>query len=90
MKLKYKFTSMKEITMLEFRRDTRRALAAIGRGERLLLTYRGRPIARLEPVRASRSTPVEDDPLLRLEQYAVDGPGGVFTNAQIDRVLYGP
>ena len=75
--------------MLEFRRDARRALAAIRRGERLLLTYRGRPVARLEPVPAGRSTPVEDDALLRLDQYAVDGPGGVLANAEIDRVLYG-
>lgn len=80
---------MKEITMLEFRRATRRYLSAVQRGERLLLTYRGRPIARLEPVRDGAAPGAEADALLRLDDFAVDGPGGKLVNAEIDRVLYG-
>jgi predicted nucleic acid-binding protein len=41
--------------MLQFRRNAQRAIAAIVRGERLVLTYRGRPVARLEPVRSARA-----------------------------------
>jgi antitoxin (DNA-binding transcriptional repressor) of toxin-antitoxin stability system len=75
--------------MLEFRRDARRALEAVRRGERLILTYRGRAIARLEPVREAAAAAPGDDPLLRLDEYAVDGPRGKLTNNEIDRLLYG-
>ena len=80
---------MKRISMLDFRRDARRTLAAVRRGERLLLTYRGRPVARLEPVRDDRAAPVEDEALLRIEEFAVDGPGGTLPNEDIDRLAYG-
>ena len=80
---------MKTLTMLEFRRDAKRALLAIQRGERILLTYRGRPIARLEPVRPGQAVSAEDS-LLRIDDYAVDGRKGRLSNAQIDRSLYGP
>ncbi|CAN5583049.1 hypothetical protein BH24GEM3_BH24GEM3_14420 [soil metagenome] len=80
---------MKTMTMLEFRRDARRALEAVRRGERLLLTYRGKPVARLEPVGDDASGVPEDDPLLRVDDFAVDGPGGPLANEEIDRLLYG-
>lgn len=75
--------------MLEFRRDARRALEAVRRGERLLLTYRGEPVARLEPVAPGPSEVSEDDPLLNVGEYAVDGPGGVLSNDEVDRIIYG-
>lgn len=79
---------MKTITMLEFRRDARRALDAVRRGERLLLTYRGKPVARLEPVGETPEVP-EHDPLLRVDDYAIDGPGGTLPNDELDRLIYG-
>lgn len=75
--------------MLEFRRDARRALDALRRGERLVLTYRGKAVARLEPVRAEGTAVPDDDPLLRIEDFAVDGPGGALPNERIDRLVYG-
>jgi hypothetical protein len=30
-----------------------------------------------------------DDPLLNLDTFAVDGPGGKLSNGDIDRLLYG-
>lgn len=74
--------------MLEFRRNARRALDAVRRGERFLLTYRGKPVARLEPVRPEPSAVPDDDPLLRVEDFAVDGPGGPLSNEEIDRLVY--
>jgi antitoxin (DNA-binding transcriptional repressor) of toxin-antitoxin stability system len=80
---------MKTISMLELRQDARKVLAALKRGERLLLTYRGKPVARLEPVQSVGNLP-EDDPIFRLEEFAVDGPGGGdLTNEEIDRIVYG-
>lgn len=81
---------MKTVSMLEFRRNARRALEAVRRGERLLLTYRGQPIARLEPVRPEPSDVPEDDALLRVDDFAVDGAGGPLPNEEIDRLIYGP
>lgn len=89
MKVKYNFNFMKEVTMLDFRRNAQRYLAALRRGERLLLTYRGRPIARLEPVTGGAVAEGEEDALMRLDEYAVDGPGGRLDSGAIDRVLYG-
>jgi antitoxin (DNA-binding transcriptional repressor) of toxin-antitoxin stability system len=80
---------MKEMTMVEFRRSARRALEAVGRGERILLTYRGKAVARLEPVRPGASDLADDDPLLRIDDFALDGPGGPLPNEAIDRILYG-
>jgi antitoxin (DNA-binding transcriptional repressor) of toxin-antitoxin stability system len=80
---------MRTMTMLEFRRDARRALEAVSRGERILLTYRGAPVARLEPVRPESRDLSEDDPLLRIDDFAVDGPGGPLPNDAIDKLVYG-
>lgn len=80
---------MKTITMLDLRRDARRWIEAVRRGERLVLTYRGEPVARLEPVRPEGREIREDDPLLRIDDFAVDGPGDRLTNEEIDRLIYG-
>jgi prevent-host-death family protein len=79
---------VKKISMLEFRRNAWGALERVRRGERLLLTYRGEPIARLEPVRPELPPVPEDDPLLRIDDFAVDGPKGDLSNEAIDRLLY--
>ncbi len=76
--------------MLEFRRNARRVLDAVRRGERVLLTYRGKAVARLEPVRPESRAVPEDDPLRRIDDFAVAGPGGPLTNAEIDRLAYEP
>lgn len=41
---------MKTVTMLEFRRDAEAVIRTVQTGESLLLTYRGKPAVRLEPV----------------------------------------
>lgn len=80
---------MTTITMLELRRNARRALDAVQRGERLLLTCRGKPVARLEPVGPDTSEVSEDDPLLHVDDYAIEGPGGPLSNDEVDRLIYG-
>jgi prevent-host-death family protein len=80
---------MKTVSMLQFRRDARRALDAVRRGEPVLLTYRGRAVARLEPVREETTEIGPEDALRRIDEYAVDGPGGQVSNEEIDRIAYG-
>ena len=80
---------MKTLTMLEFRRNARKALNTILRGESLLLTYRGKPVARMEPIEAAAMPVPDNDPLLRLDDFAVEGPGGRIESDEIDRIVYG-
>ncbi len=67
-----------------------RLVARAEKGEHITIARAGKPVARLGPAsRAKRRKLPADDPLLNLEKFAVDGPGGKMTNAEIDRVLYG-
>lgn len=76
---------MKTVSMLAFRRDAERVLEKVRRGERLILTHRGKPVARLEPIRKG---PIEqDDPFYSLCELAE--ATGSLTNRQIDEILYG-
>lgn len=77
---------MNTISMLDFRQNAEKIVARIQKGERLVLTYRGKPVARLEPVVAP--TVNDDDPFYRLDQLA-ETNGRSLTNEQIDRAIYG-
>lgn len=72
--------------MLEFRRRAPEIVSRVRRGERLVLTYRGRPVARLEPWEPPAVS--AEDPLFRLPSLAEAG-GGKLSNAEIDRLVYG-
>lgn len=76
---------MTRISTLELRRGIRAVLERVRRGERLVLTYRGRPFARLEPY-AER--PEGDDPFYGLAERAAESVGSL-TNAEIDGTVYG-
>lgn len=41
---------MNQISMLEFRHDAERIIERVRKGERMILTYRGKPVVRLEPI----------------------------------------
>lgn len=77
---------MGRVTLVAFRRNAERILRRVGQGERLILTRRGRPVARLEPVDESKGVP--NDPIYRLYELARPG-GGSLTNAEMDRLIYG-
>lgn len=76
---------MRTVTMLELRRDAEGVLRRVKRGEHLVLTRRGEPVARLEPLVLGAD--VGDDPFYRLGELACDGPS--LDNSQIDEALYG-
>jgi len=76
---------MKRVSMLDLRRDAEGIIARVQKGERLVLTRRGKPVARLEPIAGER--PDGDDPFYALAELA--GPGESLTNAQIDQAVYG-
>lgn len=73
------------ISMLEFRRDAEAILRKIQSGQRMVLTYRGKPVARLEPV--SPQADSADDPFYQLASLA-DSKAEPLSNAEIDEILY--
>lgn len=70
--------------MLEFRNDAEKILALVQKGQRMILTKRGKPVARLEPIREESSA--HNGSLLDLAKLA--GDGGSLTNEEIDQILY--
>jgi prevent-host-death family protein len=75
---------MKTISMLDFRLDAERIIAQVQKGERMVLTRRGKPVARLEPITEEVAV---DDPFYALADLAQ--PGESLSNADIDRAVYG-
>ena len=73
--------------MVELRRNTAGVLRSVRQGHRLLLTYRGEAVARIEPV--TKRPVSSDDPIYRLADLAVDA-GAPITNDAIDDLVYGP
>ena len=77
--------AMKTLSMLDFRLNAERIIAQVQKGQRMILTRRGKPVARLEPI--SPDTPDADDPIYSLADLAVSGEP--LSNSQIDEILYG-
>ena len=80
---------MKTITMLEFRQNAQSVLRRLAKGERLLLSHRGKPAARLEPLAAARNDALASDPFVTIGARAAASPKGKTRHADIDRIVYG-
>ena len=78
---------MKAVTMSEFRKDAEGILRRVGKGERFVLSYRGRPAARLEPITAPALSKLVNDPFLTIGRRAVPSPKGKTPHAKIDHIL---
>jgi prevent-host-death family protein len=76
---------MKAVSLLDFRRNAERIISQVQKGERLVLTRRGKPVARLEPIRDTSFD--ADDPFYSLCELAE--PAGSLSNRRIDEILYG-
>ena len=80
---------MKTVTMLEFRQDAEGVLRRVAKGERFVLSHRGRPAARLEPLTAPQSADPASDPFLGIARRAKPSPKGKTKHGEIDHILYG-
>ena len=85
----FNFMAMRTVTMLEFRRNAEGILRRVARGERLVLSHRGRPAARLEPVLEPVTLDAAVDPFLNVAARAKRSPRGPTAHLDIDRILYG-
>jgi len=80
---------MKTVTMLDFRRNAEGILRRVAKGERLVLSHRGRPAARLEPIARPAGADPANDPFLTIGRRALGSPKGKTRHQDIDRILYG-
>jgi prevent-host-death family protein len=80
---------MKTVTMLEFRQNAQSVLRRVAKGERFLLSHRGKPAARLEPVAAAPNNVLSNDPFVTIDSRATASPKGKTRHADIDRIVYG-
>lgn len=79
---------MSTVTMLDFRRDPKSIIQRITSGEELILTYRGKAVIRLGPVK--QEAPPADDPIYRLSEFAQDAEPlpEQERDREIDRLVY--
>lgn len=67
-----------------------RLIARVERGERIVISRAGRPVAELRPApKIKKNRRPINDPLLRVEEYSYDGPIGPTINEEFDRIVYG-
>ncbi|MFH0920729.1 MAG: hypothetical protein V1913_10235 [Fibrobacterota bacterium] len=78
---------MKTITMLEFRKNSEQVVNWARQGLRMVMTYRGKPVLRLEPIREAVNS-AADDPFYHLSEKA-EKNGGNLSNHEMDRLIYG-
>jgi prevent-host-death family protein len=76
----------KTVSMLDLRAHAKQIVGQVRAGEAIVLTYRGRPALRLEPIRPA--TVQADDPFYRLGELS-QRRGASLTNRQIDDLVYG-
>jgi antitoxin (DNA-binding transcriptional repressor) of toxin-antitoxin stability system len=77
---------VEKVSLLEFRRNAVGIIRRVRQGKRLVMTYRGQPVMRLEPI--PTGIPAADDPFYKITELATEGDGGLLTNEEIDRVIY--
>jgi antitoxin (DNA-binding transcriptional repressor) of toxin-antitoxin stability system len=76
---------MEKVSLLEFRRHAVAVIRKVRQGRRLIMTYRGAPVMRLEPIETG--APGADDPFYKISQLAA-ADGRPLTNEEIDQAVY--
>jgi antitoxin (DNA-binding transcriptional repressor) of toxin-antitoxin stability system len=71
--------------MLEFRKNTGKIIRLSQKGQRMTVTYRGKPVMKIEPILQER--PLIDDPFYRLGHVA-ENSAGSLSNEDMDTIIY--
>ncbi len=79
---------MTTVTMLEFRKNAEGVLRRVAKGERFVLSHRGKPAARLEPVRGPAAISAANDPFFSISKRAKRSPNGKTRHQDIDQIVY--
>src|SRR5436189_6163520 len=83
------FKAMKTVSMLEFRQNAEGILRRVAKGERLVLSHRGKPAARLEPLSGPSAADPANDPFLTIVRRATRSPKRKTKHVDIDDIHYG-
>jgi antitoxin (DNA-binding transcriptional repressor) of toxin-antitoxin stability system len=76
---------MKTISVLQFRKNANQIIRWARGGQTMLMTYRGKPVCRLEPI---IDTVIDNaDPFYSIADMAIDGDLSL-DNEDIDRIVY--
>jgi len=78
---------MKTVTMVELRQESATILGRLSKGERLVLSHRGKPVARLEPIAPTGDS--STDPFMDVYSRAMPSPKSPTSHQSIDSILYG-
>ncbi len=73
--------------MVELRTQSEVIVNSLRKRVQLILTYRGKSLAKISPFKRRKEFS-GDDPIYRLNEYAVEGMGSLL-NKEIDQILYG-
>ncbi|MGB7567354.1 MAG: type II toxin-antitoxin system Phd/YefM family antitoxin [Chitinivibrionales bacterium] len=76
---------MKTITMLEFRKNAGKIIRWSQKGQRMTITYRGKPVMKIEPILPKKTS--IDDPFYSLGLVA-DNSAGSLSNEDMDKLIY--
>jgi antitoxin (DNA-binding transcriptional repressor) of toxin-antitoxin stability system len=76
---------VEKVSILEFRRDAEKFIRKVRQGKRLIMTYRGKSVLRLEPIQ--KRNPGPDDSFYKIAQLAIP-KGRTLTNEEIDQIVY--
>ena len=79
-------TDIRQISITRLLKEAKEVLREVAAGEAFVITYRERPVARLEPLGSDSN--LTDDPIYRLDELASEKLEPM-TNAEIDRAIYG-
>ncbi|MEY2428517.1 MAG: hypothetical protein QOJ40_1402 [Verrucomicrobiota bacterium] len=80
---------IKTVSMLKFRQNAKGILRRVAKGERFVLSHRGHPAARLEPIAPPASPDLVSDAFLTIARRASRSAKGKTRHQDIDSVLYG-
>ena len=76
---------MKTISLLEFRKNAQQVISWAQKGQRMIITYRGKAVCRLEPLNDKKA--IKDDPFYEIYRLA-DATADDLSNDEIDRIVY--
>ncbi|MFO7890413.1 MAG: hypothetical protein R6V04_08745 [bacterium] len=76
---------MKKISMLQLRKNSKQIIQWARQGKKMILTYRGNPVFRIEPIQ--ENSPDENDLFYSIDKLAVD-EGQNITNQKMDTIIY--
>ncbi len=79
---------METVTMLDFRKNAAKIIKRAVAGERMILSYRGRSVFRIEPVSVKGDPSLVDDPFYKMAGIASKDSNGALSHEEIDRIVY--